>query len=123
MGAGDELRGSGGTAGQLKEGHGLGVDVGDRCRLVRAQRCQRGELGGVSGDDHCGRVLQSAGHLAGERAVIEPAVLGGDDIGGGVRETAEVADLGGTVRRQSEHGQRPDAEDREEDFGVFDDVR
>ncbi len=123
MGAGDELRRPGGAAGQLQEGNAFGVVLRDRRGFAVAQRVERGELLGLTGDHDRRRILHLGGDLPGEHAVVESAVFVGDHVRRGVAEPAEVTDLRRAVCGQGEDGERAEPEDREEHLGVLDDVR
>ena len=109
--------------GKLKKGDRQRIDVGkEREPRIRAAN-RNDKLFGVTGHDHNRRSLEAFVHLARQRAVVEPAMTVGDDIGSDISELAEVSDFGSAMRRQPEYRQGAEFQHTEQCFDVFHDVR
>ena len=75
---------------------------------------ERAERAGFAGHEDLAQGRRLRADRGGQLAVVEAAVLVGDDVGDGFGEAGEVADLGDPVGGQRQDGDRPQAHEREE---------
>ncbi len=114
VGARNELRLAGRSAGQQQYGHVAGVGHGQRGR-GGVEVGERGELGGVARHQD---VLDAGHRLAqgpGQRAVVEAVVQVRDRVGRGAGHLGDVHDLALAMRGQGEHRYRARPQQREEE--------